>query len=708
MDSSENEQTLENEEVNEAEPSSSLQGDMDILPPEEPLQGIVSKKIFQKIFQVKIITIFIVLSFGLLFILFLLLSYESSNNHQRVYVEPKCNSVTITYDPYDGSENDSTDTMSLEEYVSSATYEYAKNFINKPTGTLNVYYALAVSLRTEALSLDCKVTYRDKKLSKVNTRDTIIERALELSRGIVIGNRENELLPVRVSDFCWHALDLETQKYQIFQANHLDIPSSFIQNNLANEIYRDCPCNQPTDASKCYVTWEEPDPTIDDPEHTKIESQYLHLDDEDGFSVMGAYYLFLDYGKNYSEILKFFFGDFVWMSTIDPYKKEEEDKTIADNHQTNCQEFSLTTTALSRSEFISKVQAHHNADDEWPLFQQNAGKIYDLAKENNVNPELIIVRAILEGFSPGGRKHNYFGITCYNKQPEKCSSFASFDEGILGFIKVIQRYDSFTSFAQRYAYLGDAWYNPGGSGDGGCYYASYIFPDGMDEYVQEACSSKYRNCSGSKCLPTRDKDKEAYALFQAEKMFSKREQIFGISSNTCSNNTLNVGNCVLYDQTDPRWYNVQLGTGRSNLGKAGCALTSMAIAMTCTGKINDVESFSPVVLNQRLIANGGFSGSLITWDNPAMREFVPSFRLVERFDGLKNKPREYKIEIFKKGLQANTVGILFISTSAIPSHFVVLKGIDEAAGTVEVLDPGGGLLWNYTIDSIAGFKYYYY
>lgn len=713
MDSQELEELENAEDASSLEtPNESLPLDMELEPPKKALSAIASKKLVQQIFKMKMITIIAAVSLGGLLILFFLGGYETSNNHQRAYVEPKCTEVTITYDPYDESIPSSTEKMSLEEYVSSATYEYAKNFKDKPTGTFNVYYSLAVSLRTEALSQDCKVTYRDKKLSKTNARDTIIEDALELSKGLVIGNKNNEPLPVKVSDFCFDTFSNDTLKYQIFQGNHLDIPQQFIHDNLSNEIYRDCPCNQPTGSyddeySKCWVTWEVADPRPDDPENTLLMSSYLHYDDEVGYSVMGAYYLFLNYGKNYNEILKFFFGDYEWMTIIDPYKVPDEDKTIADS-KTNCSQFSLTTTTLSKSEFVSKVEAHSNSDEAWPLFQQNAGKIYDLAVSNNVNPEIIIVRAILEGFSPGGRKHNYFGITCYNKQPEKCSSFATFDEGILGFIQVIQRYDSFSSFAQRYAYLGDAWYNPGGSGDGGCYYASYIFPDGMDEYVQVACSSAYKNCSNSQCLPTRDKDKEAYALFQAQKMFDKRKEVFGISSNTCTNDTLNVGNCVLYNQANPIWFNVQLGTGKSNIGNAGCALTSMAIAMTCTGMIDDVSHFSPVVLNQRLIANGGFSGSLIYWDNPAMREFVPTFKLAERFDGIKNKSREYKINIFKKGLQSNTVGILFISNSVITSHFVVLKSINEEAGTVEVLDPGGGFLYTYSVDDMAGFKYYTY
>ena len=72
--------------------------------------------------------------------------------------------------------------------------------------------------------------------------------------------------------------------------------------------------------------------------------------------------------------------------------------------------------------------------------KENAGKIYDLATRNGINPELIVVRADIEGYSPVsqgfGTYYNYWGIGCYNNQPlSKCISYDTFDDGVLLLVK---------------------------------------------------------------------------------------------------------------------------------------------------------------------------------------------------------------------------------------------------------------------------------
>lgn len=679
----------------------------------ENLQAEASKKIIQKLLQTKIISIGLVLGGFLLLLVAATSSMEASNIHSKHYKESSCDKITVTYDPYDESQESKTTTMELEEYVRKATYEYKKDFLETPSGTFNVYYALAIALRTEVLANNCQITYKDKDLSNNYERDTMVESALEISEGVTMGDENFNFISAKVSDFCWNTND--TENYQLFQANGFKIPVNLVYTYLSNDVYRDCPCNRETGSpnlgdggdeySKCWVVWEEED----EDGNITYDYNYIHYDDESGFSVLGAYYLFKNYGKDYTEILKYFFGDFKWMTTKD-LSKIKEDETIANNNnKTNCSDFSLTTTTLSKSEFTSSVRNYQDSHEDWALFQTNAEKIYDMAIENNVNPEIIIVRAILEGFSPGGRKHNYFGINCNNGHPENCSVFSSFDEGILGFINVVHGYDSFVQLSNRYAQLGEIWRNPGDWGNGGCVYAPSIYPDGLDAYVIEACGAAYAGCSGSSCMPTRQQDKEAYALYQSKSMTKKRLEVFGIESNTCTNNTLNFGNCVLYNQADPRWTSSPLGHGGTSIGSAGCALTSIAIAMTCTGQIKDTNAFTPVVLNERLVANGGFDGVLIYWDNPGMREFVPTFRLVERFEFVKATSSEYKISLFEKGLTENTIGIVHIQNSEhVRGHFVVLHKINKEEDTILTLDPGGGLLRTYSIHDIDGFKYYTY
>jgi len=44
----------------------------------------------------------------------------------------------------------------------------------------------------------------------------------------------------------------------------------------------------------------------------------------------------------------------------------------------------------------------------------NPGLVYDTAKNNDVNALLVVVRAIIEGNSPGASRNNYWGIGCVN------------------------------------------------------------------------------------------------------------------------------------------------------------------------------------------------------------------------------------------------------------------------------------------------------
>ena len=60
-----------------------------------------------------------------------------------------------------------------------------------------------------------------------------------------------------------------------------------------------------------------------------------------------------------------------------------------------CEEMSISSTVLSRDEFIAKLDTYYgnNASSYGSTFKENAGKIYDLATRNGINPELIVVKA---------------------------------------------------------------------------------------------------------------------------------------------------------------------------------------------------------------------------------------------------------------------------------------------------------------------------
>lgn len=68
-------------------------------------------------------------------------------------------------------------------------------------------------------------------------------------------------------------------------------------------------------------------------------------------------------------------------------------------------------------------------------------------------------------------------------------------------------------------------------------------------------------------------------------------------------------NYPLYKQCDSKWANDQLGTSSNTICKAGCLMSSAAMALAGTG-----HNQNPKTLNQWLKAHGGYvSGDLFVW-----------------------------------------------------------------------------------------------
>jgi hypothetical protein len=68
-------------------------------------------------------------------------------------------------------------------------------------------------------------------------------------------------------------------------------------------------------------------------------------------------------------------------------------------------------------------------------------------------------------------------------------------------------------------------------------------------------------------------------------------------------------NYPMYKQCDSRWANDQLGTSSNTICKAGCLMSSAAMALSGTG-----HSYDPKSLNSWLKSNGGYvSGDLFVW-----------------------------------------------------------------------------------------------
>ncbi len=214
-------------------------------------------------------------------------------------------------------------------------------------------------------------------------------------------------------------------------------------------------------------------------------------------------------------------------------------------------DFSVHQTSLTRAEFVSKMRSYCNTrncsskKDKTFLnvFAGHAEEVYDVSIANNVNPELVVVRAVVEGFSPGisNGSNNYWGIRCYNGQGTKvCSQYSSLTDGIRGFASVVSKYDTASDMMSKYAYIGKYWVkvlkNSNGSTDwgvGGCaYYPSinkYMTAE-RSSIVGKSCREAKceKNGSGS-CIQSTAEDQKAYALWQVnDKMSPIRHNIFGL------------------------------------------------------------------------------------------------------------------------------------------------------------------------------------
>jgi len=198
-------------------------------------------------------------------------------------------------------------------------------------------------------------------------------------------------------------------------------------------------------------------------------------------------------------------------------------------------DISLTSTTLTRQQFISALQSYASGSSGGlQTLASNAGTIYDLSIQNSFNPEMVIIRAMSEGYSPGGSTNNYWGIACYNTGGS-CASYASLSDGVLAYINNIKGngYTSVYQMMLRYAYIGDYWYNPGSSSLGGCYYFPYIrkyMSTSRASSVESACNGAACSSSGgSGCVRTTDEDQSAYAQWQVSKMADNRAVVFNIS-----------------------------------------------------------------------------------------------------------------------------------------------------------------------------------
>lgn len=188
------------------------------------------------------------------------------------------------------------------------------------------------------------------------------------------------------------------------------------------------------------------------------------------------------------------------------------------------------TTSISKSNFIAATKNLADSSScsstcKKVLNSWDLSHVYDYSLQNKVNPELVVIRAIVEGFSPGGSSYNYWGINCTCKTC--CSHYTSLDEGITKFANTysVKNAETIEEMMTTYASF-DYWYNPGNSADGGCYYYKYMkkyMTPSRQSVVESYCNSSKKSqkvgssgCSGD-CISAKE-DMPAYGSYQSEKM----------------------------------------------------------------------------------------------------------------------------------------------------------------------------------------------
>ena len=201
--------------------------------------------------------------------------------------------------------------------------------------------------------------------------------------------------------------------------------------------------------------------------------------------------------------------------------------------------FSANSSSLTKEEFISSVTTYcssHNCPD---TIVNGLGEIYDFGQRVSLNPELIIVIGVQEGWSPQSG-NNYWGLGCTNssKNNTGCLNFKNLYSALNELKNTIgSASSSWGVYNNGYSYLGDYWYGKNikyASGYGGCYYLDSIRSYLSDStHADEACGAN-NNCDYPKkgnCVETNDDEKKAYKSWKADQAEDLRKAIFGLGDN---------------------------------------------------------------------------------------------------------------------------------------------------------------------------------
>lgn len=357
----ENLEELENESTPNNE---NIPGEIEAEPPKNQLLAIGEKKVINSLLKINPWW-WVFLGGFLAIILFIILMVsinQASGGNDLYYKEGTCTTVTVKYEPYKEDESSSSLQMDMETYVQSAALEYMKDLIEHEdeTAVIQVYYALTIALRTEAVSNNCTVTYHDKQLSKNPSTNAYLDVVLKESKGVILGDsNHNVVSSAHVSDFCWYNVNENQNEYKIYPKDTLEITNDFVDNYVDNEIYKKCPCNAPQGSyddptwGECWVTWKDKDKKGD----LITKSAWLHKDEKTGFSVVGAYNLMRTHDYDYNLILKYFYGQNITYMTMNKETQKNSSNFDTGGFTSSC---STSSSSANLVTFINEFEGGEN------------------------------------------------------------------------------------------------------------------------------------------------------------------------------------------------------------------------------------------------------------------------------------------------------------------------------------------------------------
>ena len=157
-----------------------------------------------------------------------------------------------------------------------------------------------------------------------------------------------------------------------------------------------------------------------------------------------------------------------------------------------------------------------------------------------------------------------------------------------------------------------------------------------------------------------------------------------IEKMSCSSGSnVSTGDFASWKQYGSSWSSIPLGSSTSNIGKAGCLVTSISMLIAKSGVSTNVDGeFNPGTFVQKLNANGGFIGANLYWGKVSVA--APSFVYQNKIYIL-NLSKQEKLAKINSLLNSGYYVVAEVKGNT-GQHWVA---IDSTSGdTVNMMDPG--------------------